>query len=298
MPAAASLPRAFGALALASVTVLLAACMGSPAPATPAPTSSEPGSLPRGVEVEIYQTRFDYAERVLEIRIANESDEDLHIVSASFESPRFETAATYRSSVVIDAGRTTDLRVKLPAVACDNDSEEDARDAVVLSWRDGDAETTASAVPDDPAGVVDRIVGEDCLLEAVDDVVTITPATELRIDGAGAASVAWVDVTLAPTGQPGSVTIDQVGATVLLASASGLDWPVGVTLTDTDPPRTVSLDLRPTRCDPHAIAEDKRGTIFPLTVSTARGLSGTYDLGVSDSLRGQIYAWITAHCGS
>lgn len=296
MPAAASLARALGALAVASGTVLLAGCMGSPAPASPAPASSEPASLPRDVQVEIYQTRFDYAERVLEIRIANDSDEDLDIVSASFESPRFETAATYRSSVVIDAGRTTDLRVKLPAVACDND--KDVRDAVVLSWRDGDGVTTASVVPDDPAGVVDRIVGEDCLVDAVDEVVTLTPATELRVDGAGAASVAWVDLTLAPTGQPGSVTIDQVGATVLLASASGLDWPVGVTVTETDPPRTVSLDLRPTRCDPHAIAEDKRGTIFPLTVSTARGLSGTYDLAVSDALRGQIYAWITAHCGS
>lgn len=295
MPAAAGLARAFGALAMASVTVLLAACTGSPAP-SPAPASPEPSSLPQGVQVEIYQTRFDYAERVLEIRIANESDEDLDIVSASFESPRFATAATYRSSVVIDAGRTTDLRVKLPAVACDND--EDALDTVVLSWRDGDGVTTASVEPDDPAGVVDRIVGEDCLVEAVDDVVAITPATELRVDGAGATSVAWVDLTLAPTGRPGGVTIDQVGATVLLASASGLDWPVGVTLTDTDPPRTVSLDLRPTRCDPHAIAEDKRGTIFPLTVSTARGLSGTYDVAVNDALRGQIYAWITAHCGS
>jgi hypothetical protein len=291
VPAAWSRVRRFVALVAASVAVVLTGCTAAP------PLDTEPpAGLPPGVRVEVYQNRFDYAERVLEIRVANESDTDLDVVSASFESPRFAEAAVYDSSVLIDAGRTIDLRVKLPAVVCDDTG--DARDAVVLSWRNGNGTASGSLEPADENQVVDRIVAEDCVMQAVDEVVAIEPPTVLRIDGAGPASVAWVDVTVTPTGNSGTVTIDRVGATVLLTSVSGLDWPAGFTMDASTPPRTISLDLRPTRCDPHAVAEDKRGTVFPLVVSTSAGYSGTYDMVVPDALRSQIYQWIGARCGT
>jgi hypothetical protein len=291
VPAAWSRVRRFVALGAASVAVALTGCTGGPAP-DPDP----PAGLPPGVRVEVYQNRFDYAARVLEIRVANESDTDLDVVSASFESPRFAEAAVYDSSILIDAGRTIDLRVKLPAVVCDDAA--DAQDAVVLSWRDGGGTASESMEPADDNQVVDRIVAEDCVTQAVDEVVAIEPSSALKIDGEGPSSVAWVDVTVTPTGNAGTVTIDRVGATVLLTSVSGLDWPAGFTMDAATPPRMIPLDLRPTRCDPHAVAEDKRGTVFPLAVSTSAGFSGTYDLVVSDALRSEIYEWIGAHCGT
>ncbi|HYI33688.1 MAG TPA: hypothetical protein VEX88_09525 [Glaciibacter sp.] len=291
MPVAWSRVRRFIALGAASVALVLTGCTDAPPP-NPGP----PAGLPPGVHVEVYQNRFDYAARVLEIRVANESDTDLDVVSAAFESPRFAGAAVYDAPVLIDAGRTIDLRVKLPEVVCGDDGN--ARDAVVLTWRDGGGTESESLEPADDNQVVDRIVAEDCVTQAVDEVVTIEPPTVLRIDGEGPASVAWVDVTVTPTGNPGTVTIDRVGATVLLTSVSGLDWPAGFTMDAAAPPRTIPLDLRPTRCDPHAVAEDKRGTVFPLAVSTSAGFSGTYDLVVPDALRSQIYEWIGARCGT
>ncbi len=283
--------RLFGALVVASLALLCAACTS-----TPPPVASPSPALPDGVTVRIFQNRFDYADRVLELSITNDSQSEIEFVSASFMSPHFTDAASYTKDLVLAPGQTRDLRVHLAKPVCTGDL--DAPEAVTLTWVISSGGTASAIVsPLDDTGAIERITREDCLNAAVDSVVTITPATELRVEGAGAASVAWVDLSLTPTGASGTVTIAEVGDTVLLASASGLTWPVEVSIDSTSPPATISLDLRPTRCDPHAVAEDKRGTVFPLAVTTSAGPSGTYNLTVSDALRGQIYAWIAAHCG-
>lgn len=276
--------------AAATVAVLgLAACTAAPptAPATPTPTL-------RGVSVEVYQTRFDYADRVLEIRVNNTSDAALNLESASFTSPHFRGAAVYDRKLTIRAGLTTDLRVKLPPVDCDARGSKPG--TVRLDWKDGSRTSSATFEPTDGTGAIERIVREDCLDAAVLRTVSFTPSPTLRVEGVGADSVAWIDLTIAPTGGAGSVTIDGVRATLLVASATGLDWPVGMTVQASSTPRVVPLNLRPTRCDPHAIAEDKRGTVFPVVVTTSDGFAGTYDLALSRELRGQVYEWITAHC--
>lgn len=291
MPATGSRARRWAGLALASACLALTGCTGGAPPAVTPPTE-----LPPGVRVEISQGRFDHADRVLVIRVVNHSDTAMDVVSASFRSTRFAEPATYDSGVLIDAGRAVALRADIPAVVCDGDGDTHA--TVRLRWRDDAGVASATVEPTDETRVIDRILGEDCVVAAVDEVVTISPPPLLRVEGLGPASVAWLDLTLTPTGQPGSVSVDAVSGTVLLTSVSGLDWPVGVTLDASSAPLTISLDLRPTRCDPHAVAEDKRGTIFPLEVRTSAGFSGLYDFAVNDALRAQIYGWIAAYCGT
>jgi hypothetical protein len=294
MTGRAHILRRWVAPVLVGASLALTACTSPGSVASP--SSPPPTDLPPGVHVEVYQNRFDYAERVLEIRVANEGDSDLDLVSAAYTSPHFDSAATYDSGVLIAAGRTIDLRVPLADVVCDGG---DSPDAVELTWRvPGGGTASASVKPVDETSVIERIVAEDCVTRSVTDVLRIIPPDVLRVVGIGADSVAWVDVTLQPTGAAGSVSIDYVGSTVLLTSVSGADWPAGITMDASSGIRTVSLDLRPTRCDPHAIAEDKRGTVFPFAVSTSAGFSGTYDLVVSDALRSQIYDWIPARCGA
>ena len=94
----------------------------------------------------------------------------------------------------------------------------------------------------------------------------------------------------------GTVRNDRVGDTTLISPTTGTDWPVGLTVDAASPPRTISLELRPARCDPHAIAEDKRGAVLPVTVRTDAGPAGTYNLAAGDALRREIYAWVTASC--
>jgi hypothetical protein len=295
-PRGAALAAALAAVLAAVLAVVLAlsACSAQP----PAPQR-----VPDGVTVEIFQNRLDYAARVLEVEVTNHGTADLDLVSATFRSPYFADAARWDEPLVIRAGSSTDLRLSLAAPRCggaDGAGDQGGTGRVTLEWRTGDKEETARAAltPRDTRDTITRINGQDCLAQAVEALMTITEPALLRVDGVGGASVAWIDLTLSPTGAEGSITIDHVGATVLLASSSGLDWPVGATLSARSAPRTVSLGLRPTRCDPHAVADDKRGTVFPFAVTTSTGEAGTYDHPIGDALRGQIYGWIAAHCGS
>ena len=295
MPRRRTARRLGWAPVVAALVLLGAACTGPPGPTAPtgAPTASS--GLPGGIGVRIFQTRFDYAERVLEVAVSNDGPAGFALLSASFASPHFADAARHADPVHLAPGMTRHLRVRLADPVCTDRTAGPA--TVTLSWdTPGGGTASATVAPRDDTGALERIAGEDCLVAAVDSVVTITPAERLRTaaPGSGAAASAWLDVTLTPTGRAGTVTIDRVRPTTLLAPATGTDWRVGVTVDADAPRRTISLELRPARCDPHAVAEDKRGTVLPVAVRPGAGPAGTYNLSVGDALRRDIYAWITA----
>lgn len=253
------------------------------------------------MSVSVYQTRTDYADRVLELRVRNDGPSDLDLTSARFDSPHFAEAAAFEGGQLIEAGQTRDLRVRLAPAVCDDVHGE--AETVTLMWSvRGGGTGSATVNARDENNVLPRITKEDCLRATVDAVATITPPPGLRVRGAGAASVASIDLAVTPTGAAGTVSIERVGGTVLLAPVTGVDWPVGLTIDADSAPETVTLDLRPNRCDTHAVAEDKRGTILPITVRVTAPpggpgeRSGVYDLPVGSGLRGEIYDWIAAHC--
>jgi len=57
----------------------------------------------------------------------------------------------------------------------------------------------------------------------------------------------------------------------------------------------VTLTLVPARCDPHAVAEDKRGTVFPLRVSVD-GTSGTVYVAADAEVKAALYDFVRAAC--
>ena len=313
-------------LLLAGLLAGTSGCVSAPdRPGTPTITGATPvaapAGLPPGVTVRIYQTRFDYADRVLELSVSNAGRATLDLRSARFDSSRFTAAAGWSGGLRLEPGLTRDLRVRLAAAVCAPSPAATSptptptllppalmptpTDTVTLAWAEpgaGAGTSTATVPATDDTGALDRIEGEDCLAGALTRLLRIDVAPELRVDGAGPASAAWLDLTLTPTGAPGTVTVDRAGSTPLLASADGLDWPLGLTVDAATPPTRVALGLRPTRCDPHAIAEDKRGTVFPLTVRVTAGpgspeRAGDWDLAVDDALRARLYAWIADRCG-
>ncbi|MBG6057330.1 hypothetical protein RCH16_000522 [Cryobacterium sp. MP_M5] len=314
------------ALLLAGLLAGTSGCASAPdRPEPPTSTGGTPvaptAGLPTGVTVRIYQTRFDYADRVLELSVSNAGRAPVDLRSARFDSTRFTAAADWSGRLRLEPGMTRDLRVRLAAAVCAPSPaapntpattpipapkpapKPTPTDTVTLVWAEPGAGTGSATVPaTDDTGALDRIEGEDCLAGALTRLLRIDVAAELRVDGSGSASAAWIDLTLTPTGAPGAVTLDQAGSTPLLAAAGGLDWPIRLTLDAATPPTRVALGLRPARCDPHAIAEDKRGTVFPLTVHVTAGpgspeRTGDWDLVVDDALRARIYAWIADRCG-
>ena len=60
---------------------------------------------------------------------------------------------------------------------------------------------------------------------------------------------------------------------------------------------TTVLEFLPGRCDPHAVAEDKRGTFLPVHVVIDGEELPVVHLAAPEALRGRLYDHIAAACG-
>lgn len=278
---------------LAIAASLGAVAAGSLAGCTPAPLTA----LPDGVHVEIFQARDDYGPRRLEISVDNESDATLTIVSAAFRSPHIDEAggAPWSRRLDILTGQTTNLRVTLGDSVCDPPAGDDAVD-IAFALPDGRT-GEATIAPSDPFGAIDLVVAQDCAEQLLARTVDIHLADALRTEQRDGHPVALLDVTYTPTGSGEPVSIASIQRTILLQPASHTEtWPVQLDLSASDAPVTRTLDIVPANCRIHTVAEDKRGTYFPFTVTTSAG-DGLFYLPVTTAVKEQFYAYIADYCG-
>jgi hypothetical protein len=186
------------------------------------------------------------------------------------------------------------LRLDLVPVRCDGDAGP-ATIGLELQTATGPASGTVEA--DDPFETLPRLQETGCLARSVDRIATFTLPDRLRAEGAGEAMRAWIDIAVAPTGEgDGSLSIAQILGTTLLSAEGGLNWAYTADIAANDPPSTIELAVRPARCDQHAGAEDKRGTIIPLEIATSDGWSGLYELRSGQQLKDDLFAYFTARC--
>ncbi|HEU4808999.1 MAG TPA: hypothetical protein VFT01_12120 [Homoserinimonas sp.] len=283
MPRIASVPL------LAALLCALVGC---------APDESD--SLPAGVEVSVRQNRPDTEDRRLQIRITNGSDAPLTVTAVEFSSPRFADPAPYQKAPsTVRAGGVLDLPVSLPPPVCEasDGTAEVHLDFELDSGRSG----SVSVVPDDPLDQLDGISERDCLDHAMEAVAVITEPNEIRVEPVDGRLVAFVDLLVTPSGGPGSFTIRSVDDTVLFGlfdPASDIpvvSLPIGLTVHGDDEPGTLTIPLVPSRCDAHAVAEDKRGTLLPLRVDV-RDASGIRYFALSDERKGELYSYLNRAC--
>jgi hypothetical protein len=257
-------------------------------------------SLPDGVSIDVYQTRMDYGARELEVSVTNATDAELEILELVFDSPAFVSETAYaRAPSTVGPGRTTDFRVSLPAADC---SATDPKPVVRIEFEHDGMPGSASVEPVDRLGQLPGITAEDCLAEALAEHVTVEWSEELRIVDRGGRKVALLDLVLEPTGAPGEVTLETLHGTplFLLTDENGeaTDGLALATAVRAQSDRTtVTIGMVPTRCDPHALADDKRGTWFPLHVSTDR-LDGTVYVPTSERMRAELFAYIELSCAA
>jgi len=267
---------------------------------TAAPEAST--AAPPGVSVSMYQTRTDVAPRRLELAIQNGTDDPLRITGARLLSSQFAAAAEWqKASTTIPPGATVDLPVQLPDPDCTID---DPVHTVEFDYESDDGMSgTARVIADDRLDRMPALRLEDCLQQSVTAVVELTisdPPRRVQLLGH---PVIEVDLRAVPTGGEGSVILDQLASTTLLTPidpATGLPAPtaaLGVTIAAGDAPSVVTLLLAPGRCDPHAIAEDKRGTIMPIDVRVGQA-TGRLSVPSSDAVRGALYALVTELCAT
>ena len=291
--------RGVAAAGVALLALVLSAC----APGGEVPdgeTTTPTTGLPDGVTVELQQGRSDVAARQAQVVVRNGTDETLIVGSVEVDDPRFAAPIVRvedRDSD-IGPGRTVGIRVQLPDVACGENAPDAARSTVILDYTLGDASGRASAGIEDPIGFIEPLHVRDCRADAVAEAAHVSFTD---FDPSPPGEPAALTLGIAPTGRS-SVLISGIQTTNLITFEDGGDTapetlPIGLEVREGDTGLTeVSLPIVPIRCDPHAVQEDKRGTIFDLEVEVD-GEPGEIELAASEDLRGQILTWVADWCG-
>jgi hypothetical protein len=252
-----------------------------------------PEALPEGVTASVLQSRSDVVDGRLVVQVDNGTDGDLTIDRLDVSAPGLEDGMVLDGPKPVSAGKSVQLRLDLVPVRCDGDAGP-AKIGLELTTATGPAAGTVTA--DDPYETLPRLQETGCLAESVERIATFRLPERLRTEGAGEAMRAWIDIAVEPTGGDGSLTIAQILGTTLLSAEGGLNWPFAAEIGAGDPPSTIELAVRPARCDQHAGAEDKRGTIIPLEITTSDGWSGLYELRSGPALKDDFFAYFTARC--
>ncbi len=252
----------------------------------------QPQGLPEGVTVSLLQLRSDVADRHAQVQMHNGTDAALTIGELSVADPRFAEPATR----VIDQeselrpGATVDLRIQLPLFACPASGVPAS--VLTVRWAQG-SEFSITTVP------------------LPEQIPFLAAMYERECFGAGLAEVVAVSFggfTPSPTGEPAELLLEFVptgtGEAVIVGihetNLLTFDGAVGSFVLDAHiagrmDPFIVALPLMPWRCDPHAVQEDKRGTVFTLDAEVG-GVAGQIELRASPELRGQLLGWVASWC--
>lgn len=298
--AARPLRRLAGCLA-ASVLLSLEACSGAGTDAHPEPTVT-PTRSP--VTAVVDQFRDGYASGTIVLQLMDTTQAPVAVVRAELVDARFAAGTVWNGSTDLQPGLAVSLPALASAPACG--SPHDGAPSVRVRLPDG-SEIVVPA--DDPHGVLSRIHAERCFAERV------AALADLRFDGGLSPGAAPGTAVLSlvvgsPQGGPAAgsppasrgsgsaagtpqLTLASVGGTTLLDQDPSAPWPRGLALY---PGETVPLTVRAARCDPHVVAEDKVGTLIPLTLEAA-GETGVLKVAASTDLRAEIYSFVAGACG-
>lgn len=246
--------------------------------------------------MSILQYRADYGPRKLQIEVENSGSSDLTVTGASFVSRHFAEDAAWTRATEVPSGTIRDLPVFLATTECTPAS--DAADLVRLLYELPDGTRGSTTVtPLDSFDVIRKVVAQDCIEQRTEEIAELTLASSLRTETRDGELVALLDLSVAPTSAQGSVTIDSVDRTILLRPPVGDGWPVALRVDAAAAPTVVTLDILPANCRFHTVAEDKRGTFFPIRVTTSDGLQGVFYLPASNEVTEQLYQYIADYCG-
>jgi len=283
--------RSLAVAVVLAVAAPLAACAAS-APEPPPDPGAQ--SLPAGVAVALIQLRSDVAARQAQVEVHNGTGEPIEIGEVSVTDPRFAGDATrvVDKSSVVRAGGTVDIRIQLPEMAC---GVEDGASEVALAFLEDGTEAVRTGPLPDTLGFLPRLYERECRAQALADAAAVGISSfEPSSSGVPAALV----LEIAPTGD-GAAQIAAIQSTNLLTFAGmpAGSFPIGVRVAPGDSvATTVELPLVPLRCDPHAVQEDKRGTVFNLEVEV-EGEPGLVQVAASEDMRGRILTWVAHWCG-
>ncbi len=267
--------------------LLLAGCTAAAdgaAPPSDSPSAPSPDPSPVAVGATelgaaLVQYRRDAQRDVLQVKVTNPGEEPVTVRRVQLDSATFTAPVVADKDSVVGPGLTVDLTVDLPGAACDG--RDEAPVAVELTVLDAAGEehvvrldtarggaggTTGSLADGSGADVLAEVQARRC--------AAITVAEHVRLS----TDPEWVDGGPLPDGTPtllgalvaepvpggGPVALVVQGATTLFTFVTAADASLAAGAEETV---RLPLRVRVTRCDPHAVAEDKKGYLVPVRAS-------------------------------
>jgi hypothetical protein len=276
---------------LAALAVLLAGCGALPHE-DDHPRGAEVVPLTSGLTAYVDQGRLWRITRTAYVRLVNDSDHLITVTRAVVGSDRFDTVVwTGEDSF----HNEVDLEFEMPVGRCGEGSDAD----VTLTYRIDDGPPVVSrTTATDRYGAIGLFLDRDCAQEVLGTAADVTMG-EGKVVGEGADSVYVLPVTFTPTGERDDVVFRGFENTPLFRQVDGsADVRTGTRVPLTDGPVTVELRIVPARCDEHALAEDKVGTLFGVRVRADDLARGAYFyLPIGADRRAAMHGFFGPHCG-
>jgi hypothetical protein len=264
---------------------LLTACTGSDE------TRTTP--LPDGVVLHVDQSRADRKSREVFVRVENKTSTTMTIERFELTSPRLDDVR-WTGDETVEPGYERDLEFPLPVGRCGGDI--DAR--VTLTYRiDGGDVRRSTGPADDSYGNVALFADRDCAQTTLARAAEISVGSP-EVTGRSDDAVLNLPVTLAPTGDADDVRFGGFGSTVLFQQAGDSPTDVDVPLLDGGPRVELVMSVVPARCDSHALAEDKVGTLFDVVVKApGLGQNASFYLPLDKAQRTAFFDFFRSSCG-
>lgn len=289
--------RRIAALIVVAAMTPVAGCSPA-APPAPGPSGAAATAAELAVTAEVYRTRIDPSRGAIQLSVRNDAEAPLTIVVAALESPALSTPISRERTTVIGPGLTRDLPLTLSPAACPASST--APPEAVLTVMLADGSSTELRVPTtDRLGQWTAWIEAECFAAAVAQRATLDVEHDAaRDDGA------LIGLRLTADRLDTGLELVSIGDTVLFGLVSGADgarvtsMPLVVSSDSGSGAGAVSIPLviTPARCDAHALADDKQGTLFVVDV-LLDGEPGSVTIIANSATRAALYDAYTRACG-
>lgn len=249
--------RRSGALLALLTAAGLPAC-GAASPARVAAQASP------ALTADVQQFRRDAERRVVQIALTNAAAAPVAVEQVALSSPGFGPVPPTTSEAQLQPGSRTNFPVPYGDPRCATDATV-APAVALVTIRGGDG--TARAVTLSLASGEDdleRVRAKDCTQQALRRAVRLS-LDDWRLEQDAEGHVARAQLRLRREKTAEAVSVDDFGGNVLytIRARPPAAAPL-VTLAADQADTVLPLDVRATRCDPHALAESKQSYVFRL----------------------------------
>lgn len=294
----------------AGLVVVLTTVVGAAAVACTGGGTAPParGPVADGVAtrltVEVDQGREQYAEREVRLRVTNDSDETLTLLSGALDADGFgPSEPVVKRPTALRPGGTRAVTMVLGEARCPGPGRPSAPTATLaLALGEGDGRGPATDVVvegvEDPVGHLERNHVEDCAAAAVAAGVHLSVDENVRVEDRRGAPTALVTLRVEPVPGGPEVTLERIAGTTLMSNPEpvrGTSGWVGSALAGQGSGE-IELAVVPARCDVHAVAEDKRGTFLPVTAVVDGVVQDVVHVPMPDAARSAFYDFVGQHC--